>query len=262
MYETLLLDSPADHVQRMTLNRPDRMNAMNTRMGEEMREFFRQFDVHQEPDIRVLILTGAGDKAFSAGADLKERQGMSDLTWRKQHVVFEEMLDLMQRFPIPIIVAVNGVAVGGGCEMAITCDLIVAADHSRFGQPEVKRGIMPGGGGTQRLPRRIGISRAKDMVYTGRIISAQEAFDWGLVNRLVPADRLMEETLELARTIAANGPIPVRQAKKAINWGSDLSIEAGLVLEIEAYNVVVPTEDRREGIDAFNEKRDPVFKNR
>jgi len=262
MYNTLLVENPAEHILQITLNRPERMNALNTEMAEEMLDLLKNFDHAQDPDIRVLVFTGAGEKAFCAGADLKERQGMSDTEWRAQHEIFEDMFDTMGLFPIPMVMAIQGVALGGGCEMALTGDLIVAGVNSLFGQPEVKRGIMPGGGGTQRLPRRIGASRAKDMVLTGRHVTAQEAYEWGLANRLVPADYVLKEALVLANTLAENGPIAVRQAKKAIEQGMDVPLEAGLALEIEAYNVCIPTTDRTEGIDAFNEKRPPKFRNR
>ncbi len=262
MYETLIVDDPAEHVQRITLNRPEVMNAFNTQMGTEMRDFFRNFDHFAEPDIRALIITGTGDKAFSAGGDLKQRKGMSNAEWRHQHEIFEDSFDQLRRFPPPIIAAVNGIAMGGGCEMAVHCDLIVASDTAVFAQPEVKLGIMPGGGGTQNLPRRIGPGRARDMILTGRHVKAEEALQWGLADRVVPQEYVMDEALALAEMIAKNGPIAVQQAKKAINWGMDLSLEAGLMLEIAAYNVAVPTEDRREGVNAFNERRPPKFKNR
>ncbi|MCZ6844180.1 MAG: enoyl-CoA hydratase-related protein [SAR324 cluster bacterium] len=262
MYKTLLVDSPADHVRRITLNRPDVMNALNTEMGLELREFFRQCDYTEEPDTRVLIITGAGERAFCAGGDLKQRQGMSDSDWRHQHEIFEDAFGHLRRFPPPIIAAVNGMAMGGGCEMAVACDLIVASENAVFAQPEVRLGIMPGAGGTQNLPRRIGPGRARDMVFTGRQVKAGEAFQWGLADRLVPHDSLMDEALALAVTIAKNGPIAVQQAKKAINWGLDLSLDAGLMLEVAAYNVAIPSEDRHEGVNAFNEKRPPNFKNR
>ncbi len=261
-YETLLVESPEPHILRVTLNRPESMNAMNTRMGEEMRVLFRDFDHYQQPDIRVVILTGAGEKAFCAGGDLKERKGMTEETWRRQHVIFEEAVEALWRFPVPVIAAVNGLALGGGCEKALACDFIVAADHARFGQPEVKLGIMPGAGGTQRLPRRIGIGRGKELLFTGRLIDANEAAEWGLVNHVVPAEQLMEKTMELARMIANNGPIAVRQAKKSVDRGIELPLAEALDFEIQAYNICVPSEDRHEGVNAFNEKRPPEFKNR
>jgi len=260
-YVTLLSEDVAPHIRRLTLNRPDAMNAMNTQMGIDMREYFRSFDHEQVPDVRCLIVTGTGPKAFSAGGDLKQRQGMSVEAWRAQHVIFEEAAEALWRFPMPVIAAVNGLALGGGCEIALACDFIVAAEHARFGQPEVKLGIMPGAGGTQRLPRRVGIARGKELLFTGRIINAQEALDWGLVNHVVPAEKLMDKALELAGMIAANGPMAVRQAKKSVDRGIELPLAEALDFEIQAYNICVPSADRHEGVNAFNEKRPPEFKN-
>jgi enoyl-CoA hydratase/carnithine racemase len=261
-YETLSIQPPSGHVQVVALNRPQVLNAISSQMGRELRAFFRDFDHGQEPDVRAVIFTGTGERAFCAGADLKERRGMDEILWRRQHVIFEEAFEAIWRFPVPTIAAVNGVAYGGGCEMAMCCDLIVCTEDASFGQPEVKRGIVPGGGGTQRLPRRIGPGRAKELIFTGEPIDARTALAWGLVNRVVPRARLMEEAQKLAAAIAANGPIAVRQAKRAIDRGYDLSLETGLVLEVEAYNSAMASEDRREGINAFNEKRSPVFRNR
>ncbi len=262
MYETLDVQPPEDHVQVVTLNRPQVLNAISTTMGRELRVFFRDFDHAQQPDVRVVILTAAGDRAFCAGADLKERQGMDETVWKRQHIIFEEAFEALWRFPVPVIAAVNGLAYGGGCEMALCCDMIVAAEEATFAQPEAKRGIMPGGGGTQRLPRRIGLARAKELIFTGEPIDARRALEWGLVNRVVPRASVLDEARALAKSIAASGPIAVRQAKRAIDRGYDLSLETGLVLEIEAYHTAVASEDRQEGINAFNEKRPPRFKNR
>ncbi|HKI98379.1 MAG TPA: enoyl-CoA hydratase-related protein [bacterium] len=261
-YETLLVEDVAPHILKVTLNRPEAMNAMNTQMGIDMRAFFREFDHRRTPDVRCIILTGTGDKAFCAGGDLKERRGMTKEAWQYQHVIFEEGMEALWRFPMPVIAAVNGLALGGGCEMALTCDFIVAADHARFGQPEVKLGIMPGAGGTQRLPRRIGIGRGKELLFTGRMIDASEAESWGLVNHVVPAPNLMHKAMELAHMIAENGPIAVRQAKKSVDRGIELPLAEALDFEIQAYNLCVPTKDRDEGVNAFNEKRKPEFKNR
>jgi enoyl-CoA hydratase len=261
-YETLLVEDVAAHVLKLTLNRPEAMNAMNTQMGIDMRAFFREFDHDRVPDVRCIVLTGAGDKAFCAGGDLKERKGMTDQAWRHQHVIFEEAVEALWRHPMPVIAAVNGLALGGGCEFALACDFIVAAEHARFGQPEVKLGIMPGAGGTQRLPRRIGIGRGKELLFTGRMVGAQEALAWGLANHVVPAAQVLAKALELAGLIAQNGPIAVRQAKKSVDRGIELSLAEALDFEIQAYNICVPSADRQEGVNAFNEKRAPVFKNR
>lgn len=261
-FETLTVTHPEAHILAVTLNRPEAMNSMNTRMGEELRSLFRDYDHTQTPDVRAVILTATGEKAFSAGADLKERRGMSEDTWRRQHIIFEEAIEAIWRFPTPVIAAINGVALGGGCEISLACDFIIAAEHARFGQPEVKRGIMPGNGGTQRLPRRIGIGRAKELLYTGRMIDATEAAQWGLVNQTVPSGELMNKALETARMIAENGPIAVRQVKKSVDRAIELPLAEALDFEIQAYNICIPTEDRHEGINAFNEKRPPEFKNR
>jgi len=261
-YETLQIDRPEPHIVVLTLNRPQALHALNTQMGLDLRSFFRDFDLFQSPEVRCVIFTAAGDKAFCAGADLKERKGMSDETWRKQHIVFEEAADAIWRFPLPLVCAANGLALGGGCELALCCDFIIASERASFGQPEVTRGIIPGSGGTQRLPRRIGPGRAKELLYTGRILDARQAEAWGLVNRVVPPERLLAEALETARLIAKNGPIAVRQTKKAVERGAHMTLDVAIAWELECYAATVPTEDRREGIDAFNEKRPPVFKNR
>jgi len=261
-YETLKIERPDPHVMVVTLNRPEAMNAFNTKMGEEMRSLFRDYDHFQTPDLRCVIITGAGDRSFCTGGDLKERKGMTDEQWRRQHIIFEEKNEAVWRFPVPIIAAVNGFALGGGCEVALTCDFIYASGKASFGLPEVTRGIMPGNGGTQRLPRRIGIGRAKELLYTGRIIDARQAEAWGLVNRVCAPDKLLAEALETAKQIAKSGPIGVRQVKKAVDRGAYLSLESGIIMEIEAYQTPVFSEDRREGINAFNEKRPPVWRNK
>ena len=257
MYETLLLETVQSHILKVSLNRPQVMNALNTRMAEELCALFHNIGDFENPDVRAVIFTGSGHKAFCAGADLKERQGMTDEAWQRQHVIMEKTLDVLWQFPVPLIAAVNGVALGGGCEMALCCDFIIASDTARFGQPEVKRGIMPGGGSTQRLPRRIGIARAKELLYTGRLLTAAEALAWGLVNHVVSPENLLSKAVELAQMIAENAPIAVRQVKRSTDQGFDLPLPKALVLELEAYNLVVLSEDRQEGINAFNEKRGP-----
>lgn len=249
-----------EHIAVVTINRPEAMNCLNQADLEALGRAW--LDFRDDDHLWVGILTGAGDKAFCAGADLKERKGMSDETWRKQHIVFEEAADAIWRFPLPLVCAANGLALGGGCELALCCDFIIASERASFGQPEVTRGIIPGSGGTQRLPRRIGPGRAKELLYTGRILDARQAEAWGLVNRVVPPERLLAEALETARLIAKNGPIAVRQTKKAVERGAHMTLDVAIAWELECYAATVPTEDRREGIDAFNEKRPPVFKNR
>ena len=228
---------------------------MNTAMGEDL---LRCFDALQwDKAVRVVVLTGSGTKAFCVGGDLKERQGMTDEVWRAQHVIFEAGAARVLHCPVPVIAAVEGFAMGGGCELAVLSDFIVASETAVFAVPEVTLGIFPGIGGTQLLPRIIGGPLAKEMIFTGRRVPAAEAKAIGLVNHLVPAGQARAKALEIAAAIAANGPVAVRQAKKAINWGSETDLETGMALAIEAYNVTVTTEDRLEGVRAFNEKRKP-----
>ena len=260
-YETLLIERPEQHILLVTLNRPERRNAFNTQMGQELGELFRGFYVDQE-DIRCIILTGAGSKAFCAGGDLKQRNEMTTETWQSQHAAFEQKTFAMMDCPILIIAAVNGAAYGGGCELALSADFIYAARSARFAQPETKLGIMPGAGGTQNLPRACGVRRAKEIILTGEAFTAEQGLEWGIVNRVCDDDKLMDEVMATARKIAANAPIALRQAKKSINMATQTDLKTGYAYEIEAYNRMVPTEDRLEGVRAFNEKRKPDFKGR
>jgi len=212
--------------------------------------------------VRCIVVTGQGDKAFCAGGDLKERKGMTDEAWGKQHLVFERMVRALLDCPVPMIGAVNGAAYGGGCEIAATMDFLYAADTARFAMTEVTLGIIPGAGGTQTLARAMGERRAKELILSGRPFSASEAEEWGLVNAVYPQADLLDAALATAERIAGNAPVGVRQAKQAIHRGLNMSLSDGLAFEIEAYNRTVPTEDRREGVLAFNEKRKPVFKGR
>ena len=260
-YETVTLSEPAEQVLRVTLDRPAARNAMNTQMGLDLLDIFTE--LFAAPDLfRAVIVTGAGDRAFCAGADLKERQGVSDADWQAQHLVFERMIRAIIDCPMPTIAAVNGAAYAGGCEIALGCDFIYAATSARFALTEVTIGIMPGAGGTQTLARAVGERRAKELILTGRPFSAEEAFAWGMVNRLCDPAALAAEAVETATVISRNAPIAVRQAKRSIHHGLGLSLADGMLFEIEAYNRMVPTEDRREGIRSFNEKRKPVFKGR
>ena len=242
----------------LTLNRPHVLNAMSTSMGMRLGEVLDE--IAEEPAIRVAILTGAGDRAFCAGGDLKERQGMTPEHWTRQHRIFERAHFKLRSLRKPIFAAVNGVAVGGGCEMAMSTDFLIAAEHARFGQPEVTRGIMPGAGGTQLLPRYLPRGLAFQLLMTGEMISAAEAHRWGLVNRVHPAGELIEEAMRLAERIAANSPGAVQQAKRSARMGLELPLEAGIETEIECYQRMVDDPDRYEGIDAFNERRPPVFR--
>ncbi len=260
-YETLTVDIDDAKVGVVTMDRPDALNAMNTRMMEELRDCFMGFYVDQDA-AACLILTGSGTRGFCTGADLKERKGMTDATWRRQHAVVEQTIKAMMDCPIPIIAAVNGAAYAGGLELALACDFVYAAVHAKFALTEVTLGIMPGAGGTQNLPRAVGVRRAKEIILTGTPFSAADALAWGVANRIMPGEALMAEALATARRIAANAPISVRQAKKAIDKATELDRSTGYAFEIEAYNRTVPTEDRQEGINAFNEKRKPIYKGR
>jgi enoyl-CoA hydratase len=260
-FETLIVERPDPGILLVTMNRPDRLNAMNTVMMTELRDLFTE--LYLDPGTaNCIVLTGAGERGFCPGADLKERDGMADEVWRRQHAIVEQFIKAMHACPIPVIAAVNGVAMGGGLEIALACDFIYAAEHARFAFPEVTRGIMPGAAGPQNLPRACGVRRAKEIVLTGAHFNAAEALEWGIINRVSEPDNLIAEALETARVIAANAPIGVRSAKKALDKAADLDRASGYDFEIAAYNLTVPTEDRLEGVRAFNEKRKPVFKGR
>ncbi len=260
-FETLLVQEPEANILQVTLNRPHRANAFTTRMGQELVDVFQAIEA--EPGAyRCVVLTGAGDRAFCAGADLKERDGMTDEQFARQHHLFERMARAVLACPPPLLGAINGAAFAGGLELALCCDFAYASEAARFALTEVTLGIMPGAGGTQNLPRTIGERRAKEVILTGRPFSAPDALAWGMVNRLCPPGEVLGQVLETARGIAANAPLSVRQAKKSITQGLQMDRASGMLFEIEAYYQLIPTEDRMEGIRAFNEKRKPVFKGR
>lgn len=259
-YETLHVERVDDHVLVVTLDRPDFANAKNTQMGRDQKDLFEGLYVDTE-DVRCVVLTGRG-KVFCAGGDLKERKGMTDEAWQQQHAVFEQGVLAMRMCPVPVITAVNGPAYGGGCEMVLTSDFAYASTAARFALTEVTLGIMPGAMGTQNLPHAVGERRAKEIILTGRPFSAEEAFQWGLVNRLCEPDTLIDDVMETARKIAANAPQSIMRAKRSISVATQVDRFNGFQFELEAYNRLVPTEDRREGILAFNEKRKPEYKGR
>jgi len=259
-FATITVRIGSDRVGLITLNRPEARNAINTVMMGELRDCFMGFYVDQDAPA-CLVLTGAGS-AFCAGADLKERRGMADAAWRRQHAIAEQMIKAIMDCPIPIIAAVNGPAFAGGMEIALACDFIYAAASARFALTEVSLGIMPGAAGTQNLPRAVGVRRAKEIVLTAAPFTAEAARAWGMVNEVCADDRLLAEALGVAGRIAANAPISVRQAKKALDKATELDRGSGYAFELEAYNRTVVTEDRQEGINAFNEKRTPRYKGR
>ena len=259
--ETLEITVHDPKITVVMMNRPQALNAMNTQMMRELRDVFQEFYVDPSA-ANCIVLTGAGERGFCSGADLKERDGMTDETWKHQHAIVEQLIRNMFNCPVPIIAAVNGVAMGGGFELALATDFIYAARTARFALPEVTRGIMPGAAGPQNLPRACGVRRAKEIVLTGVPFDAEQAAEWGIVNRVCEPATLLDEVLETARTIAENAPIGVRQAKKSLDKATELDRNSGYAFEIEAYNLTVPSEDRLEGVRAFNEKRKPVFKGR
>jgi enoyl-CoA hydratase len=260
-YETLLLEEPAPGVLQVTLNRPQVRNAINTQMGRDLRALFVPLKF-TPGELRGIVVTGAGEQAFCSGGDLKERRGMSDHDWRLQHAIFEEAYYAIMDCTVPVIAAVQGAAFAGGCELALACDFIYASSEARFALTEVTLGIMPGAGGTQNLPRAVGERRAKEIILSGQPFTAQQAFDWGMVNALHPPGEVLAAARATAARIAANAPISVQQAKKAIHYGLQGDLRSGLVLEVQAYERMIATDDRREGIAAFNEKRAPKFTGR
>ncbi len=260
-FETLLCTQPAEYTLQLTLNRPEVGNALNTKMGEELRNFFTHYATHPN-DLRCVVLTGAGGRQFCVGGDLKQRNGMSSDEWLAQHRIFEQAYWAMMEFPIPLICAVNGHAFGGGLEMIMVADFAYGVPTAKFAFSETKLGIIPGGGGTQTMTRTAGARRTKELIFTAQPFTADEALEWGVLNRICPQEEILSASLATAAIIAANAPLAVRQAKKAIHHGGQTDITRGLWLEIEAYNRLVFTEDRIEGVRAFNEKRTPLFKGR
>jgi len=259
-FATLRVREGPNDVLLATLDRPEVANAFDTRTALGLSELFERF--RAEERYRCVVITGAGDKAFCAGADLKERNSFSDEQWRSQHETFERMFCAVRDCPIPVVAAVNGAAYAGGLELVLHCDFAYASVTAKFALTEVSLGIMPGGGGTQTLPRVVGERRAKELILAARPFSAEEALAWGLVNRLCEPGKVVQEALRVAERVASLAPLAVRQAKHAIRQGLHRDLASAMQLEIEAYNRLVGTEDRREGMRAFNEKRTPKFKGR
>ncbi len=260
-YDTLLTQVIDTHVLLITLNRPQVGNALNTQMGHDLFDLWSRL-TEDPADIRCVVLTGAGDKIFCAGGDLKERNGMTKEQWIKQHQLFERMYWTLTDLPLPVIAAVNGHAYAGGFETVLSCDFAYASSNARFALTEVTLGIMPGAGGTQNLPRAIGERKAKEMLMTGQPIDAAKALEWGILNALTEPGQVLPMALQTARQIAGNAPLSVRQIKKSVRYGHQMELRTAFRFEVEAYNHLVETEDRYEGVRAFNEKRKPVFKGR
>lgn len=253
IFETLTLSTAYDHILVAAFNRPTAANALNQQMALELKDFF----THCSP-YRVVLLTGIG-KHFCAGADLKERQGMDEAQWHSQHDAFEGALQAILNCPLPVIAAVGGAAMGGGLELALACDFIYAADNALFACTEATLGIMPGLGGTQQLPRAIGQRRAKEFLFSGQHFTAEQAMQWGMVNRVFPPETLLVEAVACAQRIATNAPLSVKAIKRAINQGVSLPLTDALQCELQHYETLLASKDRHEGINAFNEKRKPVF---
>jgi methylglutaconyl-CoA hydratase len=242
----------------ITLNRPESANALSTALLNELAHLLHNLAFRR--DVRVVIFTGAGEKVFCAGADLKERAGMNETEVRKTVALIRETINQIEQLPQPVICALNGSAFGGGLELALACDIRIAADTAQLGLTETSLGIIPGAGGTQRLPRLIGKGKAKELIFTAKRITAKEAEQIGLVEYVVPQEQLMEKAMEIAEQIVVNAPIAVMQAKIAINRGLDVDLATGLRIEQMAYDITIPTKDRLEGLQAFKEKRKPVYK--
>ena len=255
-YQTLAVESRDEHILLVTLNRPQVLNALNTQMGQDKIDLWTRLAA-DPGTLRCVVLTGAGERAFCAGADLKERDGMSETVWRAQHEIFERAFIALMELPLPVIAAVNGHAFGGGLEIALACDFIYAARNARMALSETRLGLMPGGAGTQNLGRAAGERRAKELVMTAQPFDAQQGYEWGIVNKV--CDNALQEALAVAETIAQNAPLAVRQAKKSVHYGLQVDLLTGYRFEIEAYNQLVGTDDRKEGVRAFNEKRKPRF---
>ncbi len=259
-HETLLTEDLGDGVLVVTLNRPVAGNSLSTKMAEELLALWQSLAA--DPAVRAVVLTAAGDRIFCAGADLKERDGMTDDQWVAQHRLFEAMRDALVALPAPVICAVNGAAYGGGCEIALNCDFIYAAAHARFALPEVKLGIMPGLGGAPNLARAAGERRAREILLTGDPFTADEGAAYGVLNRVCAAETLVADAVATARKIAGNAPLSVRNIRRTLAATANLTGEASIAVELAAYDELTPTEDRREGVAAWGEKRRPDWKGR
>jgi enoyl-CoA hydratase len=258
-YQSITLEVK-DRIAFVTINRPDKLNALNDAVLEELS--LAADEVACRSDVAGAILTGAGPKAFVAGADIAELAELGPFDGKDQALQGQAVFRQIETCGKPVIAAINGFALGGGCELAMACHLRIASDKAAFGQPEVKLGLAPGYGGTQRLPRLVGKGRALDLILTGRMLKADEALSMGLVNKVVPADQLLEEAEKTLRGIIAMGPLAVRLAIEAVDQGFDMSLEQGLLLEANHFGLLAATEDKNEGTAAFLEKREPDFKGR
>ena len=257
METQLIMEERQDQVAVLTLNRPDVMNSFNFGMLRALKE--RVEAIHFDTEVRVVVITGAG-KAFCAGADLKERATLSEQQVREFIYTIRNLFTFIENMNKPVIAGVNGIALGGGTELALACDLRIVSTAASMGLTETRLAIIPGAGGTQRLPRLVGRGKAKELIFTGRRVDAEEAFQIGLANKICPPEALLDECRAMAAMICETGPIAIQQAKHAINYGLETDIGTGLAIESNAYWTLIPTEDRLEGLAAFREKRKPVYK--
>ena len=257
MYNTLIYEKK-DNIGVLTVNRPDKLNALSNELTEELQHLLDE--IEKDVDLRVVVITGAGDKAFVAGADINELVERDALKGRDVSRFRQALFARIENLPVPVIAAVNGYALGGGLELALACNIRIASEKAQFGAPEVKLGIIPGDGGTQRLPRLVGLGRAMELVLTGDFIDAQEAHRIGLVNRVVSPDELMESVMTLAKKIASRPPLAVKYAKEAVNRSQEGDTASGYALESYLHALACTTEDKTEGVAAFLEKRKGQFK--
>ena len=258
MTSKLVIYEKSEGIATITLNRPETLNAFSKEVVEEVLQALE--DVKDDESVRVVVLTGAGEKAFSAGADIKTMIGMNTLKARELSLMGEKLCLALENLEKPVIAALNGYALGGGLEVAMACDLRIASENARMGQTEINIGLIPGWGGTQRLTRLVGRTKAKELVFTGRMIDAKTAEQLGIVNMVAPADKFRETVRQFALDLASKAPVAIKVAKALINKGADISLDSALALEREGFGVVASTEDLEEGVRAFTEKRKPAFK--
>lgn len=258
MKDNILLTEEKEQVAILTLNRPNVMNALNFPLLYALKEEIEALRIR--PDIRVIIITGAGDRAFCAGADLKERATLNPAQVKEFILTVRNLFTSIEYLNKPVIAAINGIALGGGTELALASDIRIAALNASLGLTETRLAIIPGAGGTQRLPRLVGRGKAKELIFTGRRVTAEEALQINLVNQTCDKELLIEECMKIGMMICQTGPIAIEQAKYAINYGLETDLKTGLAIESNAYWITIPTEDRLEALAAFGEKRKPVFK--
>lgn len=256
-YTNLLLEIDSDGVAMVIINRPKALNALNAATIHELDQLFDELGANN--DVKIVIITGSGEKSFVAGADILEMKDKTAIEGRQWGQLAQAVFSRIENLPKPVIAAVNGYALGGGCELAMACDIRIASEKAKFGQPEVSLGIPPGFGGTQRLPRLVGKGRAKELLFTGDMIDAAEAYRIGLVNQVVTAEELIEKAKTMAHKIMSRSPIAVQMCKSAVNLGLDVDLSSAIAYEAEVFGLCFATEDQKEGMTAFIEKRKPVF---